>query len=271
MAADPSLHPETLTVGHGYDPVNGMGAAKPPIFLTSTFVYGSAAEAKDSHRLFFDGPREGEAAGSPHIYSRLGHPNLDMVEARLAAIDGAEAAAGFATGLAAVSTILLAHLQPGDCVLHSLPVYGGTDMMIGQVMTRFGTKAFHFSDGLDGTAIRKAADEALAAGRDRPGAAAAEIPHPEEAGGVASRPERLGDRDDIGGQLGPAVGGDELVPGGARGLPRIDDRVDAVAGRVLPRHQAGPRRGAVRGARVRLREHDPTAGERVDVRRLDER
>jgi cystathionine gamma-synthase/methionine-gamma-lyase len=164
MAADPSLHPETLTVGHGYDPVNGMGAAKPPIFLTSTFVYGSAAEAKDSHRLFFDGPREGEAAGSPHIYSRLGHPNLDMVEARLAALDGAEAAAGFATGLAAVSTILLAHLQPGDCVLHSLPVYGGTDMMIGQVMSRFGTRAFHFSDGLDGAAIRKAADQALAAG-----------------------------------------------------------------------------------------------------------
>ena len=158
------LHPETIAVGYGYDPASAGGAAKPPLYLTSTFVYRSAQHAKDTHRIFFDGPREGENTEPAHIYMRLGHPNLDMVEARLAALDGAEAAAGFCSGMAAISTVLMAHLQPGDCVLHSLPIYGGADMMQNKVMARFGVKAFHFADGLDAAAIQAGVDDAMAAG-----------------------------------------------------------------------------------------------------------
>ena len=82
------FHPETLAVAFGYDPQMGMGAAKPPIFMTSTFVYPSAQHAKYVHEAYFDGtgPLVGE---SNHIYSRLGHPGLDFLEKRLAAIDGA--------------------------------------------------------------------------------------------------------------------------------------------------------------------------------------
>ena len=94
-----SLRPETLTIGHGYDPRDAGGAAKPPAYLTSTFVYASAAEAKRLHEAFFDGTENG-AKG--HIYGRLGHPGLDIVEARLAALDGGEDAACFATGMAAI-------------------------------------------------------------------------------------------------------------------------------------------------------------------------
>jgi methionine-gamma-lyase len=157
------LHPETLAVGFGYDPASASGAAKPPLYLTSTFVYASAQQAKDAHRIFFEGPSQGDAA-APHIYARLGHPNLDMVERRLAALDQAEAAAGFCSGMAAASTILLGHLRPGDVVLQSLPIYGGVDSLIGQVLSQFGVKAFHFADGLDGAAMRHAADQAAAAG-----------------------------------------------------------------------------------------------------------
>ncbi|HEY3887205.1 MAG TPA: PLP-dependent transferase, partial [Caulobacteraceae bacterium] len=85
----PRLHPDTIAVGYGYDPADGHGAAKPPLYLTSTFVYRSAAHAKETHRIFFGGATEGEAAEPAHIYMRLGHPNLDMVEKRLAALDGA--------------------------------------------------------------------------------------------------------------------------------------------------------------------------------------
>src|ERR1700727_1138518 len=117
MAEDTArpLHKETLAVGYGYDPASAGGAAKPPLYLTSTFVYGSAQEAKDAHRVFFEGPGQGDdAAAATHIYARLGHPNLDMVERRLAALDQAEAAAGFCSGMAAISTTPLAHLRPRD-------------------------------------------------------------------------------------------------------------------------------------------------------------
>ena len=84
MTTDPTgLHLETLAIGYGYDPAQHQGSAKPPLFLTSTFVYPSAQIAKDAHRVFFNGPVDGEPAGA-YIYSRLNHPNLDMVEKRLA-------------------------------------------------------------------------------------------------------------------------------------------------------------------------------------------
>jgi methionine-gamma-lyase len=158
------LHPETLAIGHGYDPADGLGAAKPPLYLTSTFVYRSAQHAKDAHRIFFDDPSQGDEGPRTHIYARLGHPNLDMVERRLAALDQAEDAAGFSSGMAAISTILFAHVRPGDVVLHSLPIYGGADALINRVLTDFGAKAFHFVDGLDDETIRAAARKAGDAG-----------------------------------------------------------------------------------------------------------
>ena len=86
------VRPETLAVSFGYDPASASGSVKPPIYMTSTFVYPSALHAKQVHEAYFDhtGPLVGQAH---HIYSRLGHPGLDILEARLAAIDGAEAAA----------------------------------------------------------------------------------------------------------------------------------------------------------------------------------
>jgi cystathionine gamma-synthase/methionine-gamma-lyase len=166
MAADSSrpLHPDTIAITKGYDPASAHGAAKPPLYLTSTFTYRSAEQAKEIHRIFFEGARPGEAALPGHIYMRLGHPNLDMVESRLAALDGAEASAGFCSGMAAISTLLLAHLRPGDGVLHSLPIYGGADSLLNRVMAGFGVRAFHFTDGLGADAVRTAAEAAMAAG-----------------------------------------------------------------------------------------------------------
>jgi len=155
------LHPETLTVGHGYDPASARGAAKPPAYLTSTFVYPSAAAAKSLHEAFFDGTDNGSEG---YIYGRLGHPNLDMVEARLAALDGAEDAAAFATGMAAITAVLLTHLAPGDTLLHGRPIYGGTDVFVNQELTRFGVRPFGFSDGCDRAVVMAAAEDAMAAG-----------------------------------------------------------------------------------------------------------
>ena len=80
---DHELKPETLMLSYGYDPMLSEGAVKPPVFLTSTFVFGSAEEGRD----FFDyvsgrrQPPAGEAAGL--VYSRFNHPNSEIVEDRL--------------------------------------------------------------------------------------------------------------------------------------------------------------------------------------------
>ncbi len=165
MAIDPpsGVHPETLAVSYGYDPEMGMRSAKPPIFMTSTFVYPSAQHAKDVHQAYFD--RTGPLVDETHfIYSRLGHPGLDFLEKRLAAIDGGEAAAVFCSGMATHSTIALAHVRAGDSVLHGRPIYGGVDMLYNAIMPQFGSFAAAYLDGTDGACVRAAAADAMAKG-----------------------------------------------------------------------------------------------------------
>ena len=163
--ANRRLHPETLMMGYGYAPGLSEGALKPPIFLTSTFVFQNAQQGKD----FFDltsgrrQPRPGEKAGL--VYSRFNNPNLEILEDRLAIWDQAERAAVFASGMAAVATTLFAFLRPGDTVLHSRPLYGGSETLLSNQMAAFGIPPFGVTDGTDPAAIRAAADAARAKGR----------------------------------------------------------------------------------------------------------
>ena len=165
MSAEPpkGLRPETLAVSHGYDPAMGMGAVKAPIFMTSTFVYPSAQAAKDVHEAFFDGTGPAVGAAS-HIYSRLGHPGLDFLEARLAAIDGGEAAVAYSSGMAAHTSVALAFVRPGDSIIHGRPIYGGVDALYNSIMPQFGTYAAAYTDGTDAENVRIAAKAAMAAG-----------------------------------------------------------------------------------------------------------
>jgi methionine-gamma-lyase len=163
--ANHQLHPETLMMGYGYAPCLSEGALKPPIFLTSTFVFENAQQGKD----FFDltsgrrQPRPGEKAGL--VYSRFNNPNLEILEDRLAIWDQAERSAVFASGMAAIFTTLFAFLRPGDTVLHSRPLYGGTETLLTNQMTSFGIIAFDFTNGTDVASMRVAAEAACAKGR----------------------------------------------------------------------------------------------------------
>jgi cystathionine gamma-synthase/methionine-gamma-lyase len=164
---EPPLHPDTLAVGYGYDPADAWGAAKPPIVLTSTYVYPSAQAAKDFHRAFFDGATEGERGGpipDGFIYSRLGHPNLSMVEARMAALDRAEDTAGFNSGMAAISTLALAFVRPGESLVYSRPIYSGSDNLLNTVLPTLGVHIEGVIDACDEAALRTAAEAALARG-----------------------------------------------------------------------------------------------------------
>ncbi len=156
------LHPDTLAVGFGYDPASAYGSVKPPIVLSSTFAYPSAAAAKDVHRAYFDGPAPERDA--PFIYARLDHPNLQLLQKRLAVLDGAEDAAAFASGMAAISATFLAHLKPGETLLHTQPLYGGTHGLAYGPLAGLGIKAVPIEDGLDEGHMMRAAETALAHG-----------------------------------------------------------------------------------------------------------
>ncbi len=160
-----ALRPETLMLGYGYDPMLSEGAVKPPVFLTSTFVFGSAEEGRD----FFNyasgrkQPPKGSAAGL--VYSRFNHPNSEIVEDRLAIYEGAESCVLFSSGMSAITTTILAFTRPGDVVLHSQPLYGGTETLLSRTMANLGIGAVGFVDGVSEPAIRAAVKEARGKGR----------------------------------------------------------------------------------------------------------
>jgi cystathionine gamma-synthase/methionine-gamma-lyase len=163
---DKRLHRETLTVGAGYDPAAHHGSVKPPLFMTSTFSYPSAQRAKEVHAGYFrPTPPDGAAADPACIYARLDHPNMAMLQARLALLDGAEDAAVFNCGMAAINAVTQAFLRPGDCVLHTRPIYGGTDGLVYTHLTQFGITPVAIEDALDAGSVHDAARVAMARGR----------------------------------------------------------------------------------------------------------
>lgn len=156
------LKPETQMMGFGYDPTLSEGSLKPPIFLTSTFVFKTAQEGKD----FFDftsGRREpaaGQASGL--VYSRFNNPNLEVLEDRLALWEEGEAAAVFSSGMSAISTALWAYARPRDVILMSQPLYGGTETLIEKTLPQFDVSAVNFTEGYDRAAVFEAAARASA-------------------------------------------------------------------------------------------------------------
>ena len=158
------LHPETLMVGYGYDPLLSEGAVKPPVFLTSTFVFRSAEEGRD----FFDvvaGRKEVPRGGAGLVYSRFNHPNSEIVEDRLAAYEQAEAGLLFSSGMSAIAVTILAFARPGDVIVHSQPLYGGTETLVSRTLSAYGMSAVGFANGIEEAAVRAALEEGRSKGR----------------------------------------------------------------------------------------------------------
>jgi methionine-gamma-lyase len=156
------LKPSTLMMGYGYDPTLSEGSLKPPIFLTSTFVFENAAAGK----RFFEGvtgKRPGGAEGL--VYSRFNGPNQEILEDRLSLWEDAEDALTFSSGMSAISTLLLAFVQPGDVVVHSGPLYAATETLIARILGRFGVKWLDFPAGATREEIEAVLERAKAMGR----------------------------------------------------------------------------------------------------------
>src|SRR6476659_8808944 len=147
-------------LGYGFDPELSECSLKPPIFLTSTFVFENAAAGK----RFFEGvtgKRPGGAEGL--IYSRFNGPNQEILEDRLSVWEEADDALAFASGMAAIATLLLTFVRPGDCVVHSGPLYAATETLIAKILGQFGVSWIDFPSG----ATREELDAAIATGKEK--------------------------------------------------------------------------------------------------------
>jgi methionine-gamma-lyase len=156
------LKPSTLMMGYGFDPELSEGSLKPPIFLTSTFVFESAAAGK----RFFEGvtgKRPGGAEGL--IYSRFNGPNQEILEDRLSLWEEADDALAFSSGMSAIATLFLTFVQPGDVIVQSGPVYAATETLIAKILGRFGVSWLDFPSGSTREEIDEVLTRAKAKGR----------------------------------------------------------------------------------------------------------
>jgi len=123
----------TRAIHHGYTPSENEGSLTPPIHMTSTFVFESAAKGG---ALF-----AGEAEG--HVYSRISNPTLDLLEKRIAVLEEAEAGLALASGIGAITAAIWTLLSPGDEIIVDKTLYGCTFSFLHHGLAKFGITVTH--------------------------------------------------------------------------------------------------------------------------------
>jgi len=159
-----TLSPETQMMSYGYDPKLSEMSIKPPVFLTSTFAFESAEAGASFFRVALGQAQEGDPESAGLMYSRFNNPNMEVLEDRLALYDAAEEAAVFSSGMAAISTTLMALAHSGSVILQSTPLYGGTESLLRKFLPNYGIKTVDFFAAASEDEIREAAETAMALG-----------------------------------------------------------------------------------------------------------
>jgi len=142
-----NMRPESLMMSYGYKPSLSEGSLKCPIFQTSTFVFNNAMEGKKFFEIAYGLREKDEGEELGLIYSRLNNPDLEILENRLCLWDGAEDCAVFESGMSAISTAMMEFMSPGDLLLYSKPVYGGTDHFINHFLKKLNITSVGFRAG----------------------------------------------------------------------------------------------------------------------------
>ena len=141
------MKPQTRMLNKGYKPQLSEGAAVPPVFRTSTFVFKNCEEGKRAFEIAYGIKPAAPGEVPALIYSRVNNPDCEIVEQRIVEWDGAEEAALFSSGMGAISTTVLAFLRPGDTLIFSDPVYGGTEYFFRHILPQFGIRTVSFPAG----------------------------------------------------------------------------------------------------------------------------
>ncbi len=148
MSDKRDLHPPTEVLTRGFDPSLSVGSARPAVFRSSTYVFSSPESAERAFDI-----ASGRAQALPGerpdlIYSRLNHPNAEILEDQLVPLEKyAAAALVFNSGMAAIMTALLTFTAPGETVLYTLPIYGGTQHFLQDFLSQWGVRSFGIPAG----------------------------------------------------------------------------------------------------------------------------
>ena len=146
--SDRGFRTATEVLMRGYDPHLTLGAARPAVFRSSTYVFESPEAAERAFSVMSGRSRAAQGEETKLIYARFNHPNAEIVEDHLVPLEeGAEAAAVFNSGMAAIMTSILSVAKPGDKILYTTPIYGGTQSLIQQFLEPFGIQGVPVQGG----------------------------------------------------------------------------------------------------------------------------
>ena len=142
------VRPPTAVLTRGFDPRLSVGSARPAVFRSSTYVFSSPEAAERAFAIALGRARPAAGESIDLIYSRLSHPNAEILEDQVVPLEpGAESAAVFNSGMAAISTLFFAQCQPGTSFVYTAPLYGGTQHLIHQLLEPLGMKDTFFHPG----------------------------------------------------------------------------------------------------------------------------
>ncbi|GAA3899315.1 trans-sulfuration enzyme family protein [Microbacterium invictum] len=146
-------HPDTLAVHGGRDDLAALGVHAPPLDLSSTYPLPDVGLGGDSYEALASGGTPIE--GGSHVYARLWNPTVARFEEGLARLEGTEAAVAFASGMAALTAVLLSHtVSVGrPHVVAVRPLYGGSDHLLATGL--LGTEVSYCSPGEVAAHIRE--------------------------------------------------------------------------------------------------------------------
>jgi methionine-gamma-lyase len=131
----------TAVLTRGFDPRLSLGSARPAVFRSSTYVFSSPEAAERAFDVASGRAVERPGEDVELIYSRISHPNAQILEEQIVPLErGAKSALVFNSGMAAIMTALMTFLRPGDTIVYSKPLYGGTMHLIHDYLSQFGIK-----------------------------------------------------------------------------------------------------------------------------------
>ncbi len=143
-----SQKPETAVLTRGFDPSLSVGSARPAVFRSSTYVFSSPEAAERAFDIMGGRVQRTPNENVDLVYSRFNHPNAQILEDQIIALEpGATGAVVFNSGMAAIMTALLAVLKPGDSVIYTVPIYGGTQTLIQAFLEPFGIQGIPVHTG----------------------------------------------------------------------------------------------------------------------------
>ncbi len=150
------VRPQTAVLTRGFNPELSAGSARPAVFRSSTYVFSSPESAERAFEIALGKSKPAENESVELIYARLSHPNAEIAEDQIVPLEpGARSAAVFNSGMAAISTLCFAFCKPGDAIIYTNPLYGGTHHLLHQMLAPLGIENVAVPAG-DTTALTEA-------------------------------------------------------------------------------------------------------------------